>query len=78
MTFFWSLIQGSALKVGLYLAMTGAVAAVLLGARRAGRNAERVDNLRTILKVKDDQLKAAADRPRSRDDLAERLRADKF
>ena len=45
MTFLWSLIQGSALKIGLYLAIAGAVAAVLLGARRAGRNAERVDNL---------------------------------
>lgn len=54
------------------------VSAVLLGARQAGRNAERVDQLRKILEVKDAQLRATLDTPRTRGELVERLRRGKF
>lgn len=54
------------------------VSAVLLGARQAGRNAERVDQLRKILEIKDAQLRATLDAPRNRGELARRLRDGKF
>lgn len=53
------------------------VATILLGARQAGRNAERVDQLNKIIKVKDAQLRATLDAPRNRDELG-RLRDGKF
>lgn len=47
----WSwFLSGVGLKVMGALAAIGAVAAVLLGARQAGRNAERVDAMRRTLK----------------------------
>jgi hypothetical protein len=39
------------------------VAAVLFGARQAGRNAERVETMRRMVEVQRDQLKAASRRP---------------
>lgn len=42
------------------------VLAVLLGARQAGRNAERSDQLKKIIEVKDAQLRAAGCSPYSR------------
>ena len=54
------------------------VIAVLLGARQAGRKAERVDQLKTTLKVKDAQLRAQMEAPRSRADLIDWLRQNKF
>lgn len=54
------------------------VAIVLLGARQAGRNAERADQLQKIIKVKDAQLRATLDAPRNRDELVDRLRHGKF
>ena len=54
------------------------VLTVLLGARQAGRNAERVDQLKHILEVKDAQLRATLDAPRSRSELIDRLRRGKF
>lgn len=48
-----SLIGGGISKAWIYLAIAvavlAAVASVLLGARQAGRNAERVDNLKKAL-----------------------------
>lgn len=54
------------------------VVTVLLGARQAGRNAERVDQLKKSLEVKDAQLRAALDAPRNRGELVDRLRDGKF
>ena len=54
------------------------VAVVLLGARQAGRNAERVDQLKKTLEVKDAQLRATLDAPRNRRELVDRLRNGKF
>ena len=63
--------------VGL-AAVLGAVAAVLLGARQAGRNAERVERMRRTIEVQHDQLDAASRRPRDRDELARRMRDGSF
>jgi hypothetical protein len=57
-----------------WLAAAAAVAAVLFGARQAGRNAERVENMRRTIDVQHDQLKAASRRPRDRNELARRMR----
>ena len=54
------------------------VAAVLLGARQSGRTAERYDQLKEIVEIKDAQLRAAMDAPRTRADLVKRLRDGKF
>lgn len=54
------------------------VLTVLLGARQAGRNAERNDQLKKIIEVKDAQLLATLDAPRTRGELVERLRRGKF
>lgn len=54
------------------------VATILLGARQAGRNAERVDQLKKSSEIKDAQLRATLDAPRSRSDLVSRLRDGKF
>ena len=73
----WLLLQGWLLRHVLtllgWLAAVAGVAAVLFGARRAGRNAERVENMRLTVEVQRDQLEAATRRPRNRDDLARRL-----
>ena len=63
--------------VGL-AAVLGAVAAVLLGARQAGRNAERVDRMRKTIEVQREQLDAAARRPRDRNELTGRMRDGSF
>ena len=74
----WAIVQGWLTKNVLsllgYAAAAAAVAAVLLGARQAGRNAERVDRMRKTIEVQRDQLKAATRRPRDRDDLTRRMR----
>ena len=54
------------------------VLTVLLGARQAGRNAERNDQLKKIIEVKDAQLRATLDAPRTRGELVDRLRRGKF
>jgi hypothetical protein len=54
------------------------VLAVLFGARQAGRNAERADQLKKIIEVKDAQLRATLDAPRNRSELVDRLRRGKF
>ena len=45
---------------------------------RAGRAAERLDQLERINAIQRQMLDAAAGRPRSRDDLLERLRGGEF
>jgi hypothetical protein len=78
----WLLLQGSLLRNVLtllgWLAAAVAVAAVLLGARQAGRNAERVETMRRTVEVQRDQLQAASRRPRDRAGLAVRMRDGKF
>ncbi len=45
------------------------VTAILFGARQSGRTAERYDQLKKIVEIKDAQLRAALDAPRTRADL---------
>jgi hypothetical protein len=74
----WLLLQGWLLRNVLtllgWLAAAAAVAAVLFGARQAGRNAERVESMRRTVEV----LGAASRRPRDRDELARRMRDGTF
>ena len=72
------LLAPYALKLAGLFAIIGAVAAVLLGARQAGRNAERVERMNRTIEVQRDQLDAAARRPRDRDELTVRMRDGSF
>ncbi|MFZ1415550.1 MAG: hypothetical protein WAS73_13365 [Defluviicoccus sp.] len=78
----WPVLHGWLLRNVLALlgrvVAAASVAAVLFGARQAGRNAERVESMRRAVEVQRDQLEAATRRPRDRDDLAERLRDGRF
>jgi hypothetical protein len=78
----WPMLQGWLLRHVLtllgWLAAAASVAAVLFGARQAGRNAERVEAMRRTVEVQRDQLEAATRRPRDRDELARRLRDGSF
>ena len=76
--FLGRLLAPFALRIAAGLAIAAVVAAVLFGARQAGRNAERVDQLRKSLKIKNAQLDAASRRPRDRGELARRLRSGGF
>lgn len=66
------------LKLAGIFAIVGAVAAILLGARQAGRNAERVERMRRTIEVQREQLDAASRRPHDRDELARRMRDGSF
>jgi hypothetical protein len=78
----WLLAQGWPLRNMLtllaWLAAAAAVAAILFGARKAGRTAERIENMRRIVEVQRDQLEAASRRPRDRGELARRMRNSTF
>ena len=78
----WAVFTGWLSSNALRLISWGAVAlsvmAVLLGARQAGRNAERVDQPKKSLQVKDAQLRATLDAPRNRGEHVDRLRIGKF
>lgn len=78
----WAIVQGwltrNILSLLGYAAAAAAVAAVLLGARQAGRNAERVDRMKKTIEVQRDQLEAATRRPRDRNDLTRRMRDGTF
>jgi hypothetical protein len=71
-------LSGNALRLAGWGVAGLSVLTVLLGARQAGRNAERVDQLKNILEVKDVQLRATLDAPRTRGELVDRLRRGKF
>ncbi len=73
-----SWLSGNALRLFGWGASALSVAAILFGARQAGRNAERADHLKKTLEVKDAQLRATLDAPRSRSELVDRLRDGKF
>jgi hypothetical protein len=78
----WLLLQGWLLRHVLtlvgWLAAAVGVAAVLFGARRSGRTAERIQNMRRTIEVQRDQLDAASGRPRDRGELARRMRDGTF
>lgn len=59
-------------------AIIGAVAAILLGARQAGRNAEHVERMRKTIKVQRQKLDAASRCPNDRDAPARRMRDSSF
>ena len=67
-----------ALRLAGLAAVIGAVLAVLLGARQAGRNAERIARMRKTLEIQREQLEAATRRPRDRSELLERMRDGTF
>ena len=67
-----------ALRLAGVAAVIGAILAVLLGARQAGRNAERIARMRKTLEIQREQLEAAIRRPRDRDELIERMREGRF
>lgn len=60
------------------LAAIGAVAAVLLGARQAGRNAERVDALRKTLESVENRNAVERDVLDSGDDVARKRLLDRW
>ena len=64
------------------LAIAAAAILFILGARRtgekAGRAAERIDNMERTNDAQRRMLEAGADRPRNRDDLVDRLREGGF
>ena len=78
----WPLLRSWLLRRGLsllgWLAAAAAVLAVLLGTRHAGRQAERVEQLRRYLEVRDRQLRALRTRPHDRADLGRLMRRAEF
>jgi hypothetical protein len=71
-------LSGNALRLIGWSVAALSVSAVLLGARQAGRNAERVDQLKKSLEIRNAQLRATLNAPRTRGELARRLRDGKF
>jgi hypothetical protein len=77
-------ISGSqfALAVGKWAAIALAVSLFLLSLRRsgerAGRLAERLENMEKANDIQRQMLEAAARRPRNRDELVDRLRDGGF
>ena len=78
----WTLLSGwlssNLFKIVGWGALALSVLGVLLGARQSGRTAERYDQLKKIVEIKDAQLRATLDAPRTRADLVKRLRDGKF
>ena len=78
----WAIVKtwlsGNLLRLVGWSVTALSVATVLFGARQAGRNVERVDQLKKIVEIKDAQLRATLDAPRNRDELIDRLRDGKF
>lgn len=78
----WAILTGwlssNLLKVIGWGTAALSVLAILFGARQSGKNAERYDQLKKIVEIKDAQLRATLDAPRTRADLVKRLRDGKF
>ncbi len=78
----WPLLRSWLLRRGLsllgWLAAAVAVLAVLLGARRAGRNAERVEAAARYVQTTRAQLQVATNRPASRASLKRLLLGHKY
>ncbi|MEZ5726368.1 MAG: hypothetical protein R3E47_15015 [Paracoccaceae bacterium] len=66
----------------VWIALIGAVLLFLLNLRRAGetagRHAERLKQMERQNDIQRRMLEAASDRPRNRDELADRLRDGRF
>lgn len=71
-------LSGNALRLIGWGAIAASVSAILLGARHTGRNAERYDQLKKTVEIKDAQLRATLDAPHTRTELVDRLRNGKF
>ena len=78
----WSAIKSGVLWL---VAAIVALAVLLFGARRSGRDAERaarieddLERANEIDQIRDEQLDAAANRPRDRDELKRRMRNGEF
>lgn len=68
-------LSGLGWKIWLGLALAGAVVMVLLGAKRAGRTAEKLKQMEKINEaVQEKNKRSAADRGLSDDALRQRLR----
>ena len=69
-------------RLGIWIALIGTVLLFLLNLRRAseqaGRAAERLQNMERTNDALHRMLEAGTDRPRDRNDLAERLRDGRF
>lgn len=77
-TLFTGWLSSNALRLIGWGAIAASVTAILLGARQTGRNAERYDQLKKIVEIKDAQLRATLDAPHTRTELVDRLRDGKF
>ncbi|MFV0409686.1 MAG: hypothetical protein ACK5LJ_08330 [Paracoccus sp. (in: a-proteobacteria)] len=81
---FLSVLMASrrAQRLAIGIALIGAVLLFLLNLRRAGeragRSSERLQNMKRTNDALQRMLEAGADRPRDRDDLADRLRNGRF
>ncbi len=73
-----SWLSSNILKIIGWGAIAVSVAAILFGAKQSGRTAERYDQLEKLVEIKDAQLRAAMDAPRTRADLVKRLRDGEF
>lgn len=73
-----SWLSSNILKIIGWAAIAASVAAILFGAKQSGRTAERHDQLQKLVEIKDAQLRAAMDAPRTRADLVKRLRDGEF
>ena len=71
-------LAGNLLRLLGWGAALFSVLAILLGARQTGRSAERADQLKKIVEIKDAQLRATLDAPRTRPELVNRLRRGEF
>ena len=62
--------------LSLFAGAAGAVAVLALywAVKRSGRTEERAARANEALEIKDEQLKAAVNAPRGRDDIVDRLR----
>lgn len=78
LTLFTGWISSNAVRLIGWGAIAASVTAILLGAKQSGRNAERADQLKKIVEIKDAQLRATLDAPRNRAELVDRLRDGKF
>ena len=77
-TILTSWFSSNLIKIIGWGTVAASVAAVLFGARQSGRTAERYDQLQKIVEIKDAQLRATLDAPRTRGELVDRLRDGKF
>ncbi len=73
-----SWIMGNAVRLLGYALAAASVTAVIVGIRQSGKNAVRLDILKNTLEVKHEQLRAAANAPRTRAELVKRLQDGKF